>query len=81
MRRWELPGFHALNFLLGGVLGGGGIASLRYDPQGKSYAQMLMDLPIRVPASWLAQDGPLERYAASIQVSNTKQEPSGASLP
>ncbi|MBP0623738.1 acyclic terpene utilization AtuA family protein [Cupriavidus consociatus] len=81
VHRWELPGFHALNFLLRGVLGGGGIASLRYDPQGKSYAQMLMDLPIRVPDSWLAQDGPLERYAASIQPSNIKHEQSGDSLP
>lgn len=51
--RWELPGFNAFNFLIKDVLGGGGIASLRYDPQGKTYAQMLMDLPIRVPASIL----------------------------
>lgn len=81
VRRWELPGFHALNFLLGGVLGGGGIASLRYDPQGKSYAQMLMELPIRVPAAWLAKDGPLAAYAAVNQVPNIEQEPSGASKP
>jgi len=54
--RWELPGFHAFNFLLKDVLGGGGIASLRYDPQGKAYAQMLMDLPVRIPARWLDED-------------------------
>ena len=57
--RWELPGFNAFNFLLTEVLGGGGIASLRYDPQGKSYAQMLMDIPIRVPCQWVAPGGPL----------------------
>ena len=27
-------------------LGGGGIASLRHDPQGKAMAQILMDLPV-----------------------------------
>ena len=47
--RWELPGILGFNFLLENVLGGGGTGSLRYDPQGKTYAQMLLDLPIRVP--------------------------------
>ena len=51
--RWELPGTHAFNFLLTEVLGGGGIASLRYDPQGKAYASMLLDLPVRVPDALL----------------------------
>jgi hypothetical protein len=51
--RWELPGLHALNFLIDGVLGGsGGTSTLRYDPQGKSYAAMLLTLPVRVPRSW-----------------------------
>jgi hypothetical protein len=31
------------------VLGGGGMASLRNDPQGKTYAQMLLDFPVPVP--------------------------------
>jgi hypothetical protein len=51
--RWELPGSHAFNFLLTEVLGGGGIASVRYDPQGKAYASMLLDLPVRVPDALL----------------------------
>jgi hypothetical protein len=55
--RWELPGLHAFNFLLEDVLGGGGIASLRYDPQGKTYGQMLLDLPVRVPRAWLGEGG------------------------
>lgn len=54
--RWELPGTHAFNFLLTGVLGGGGVASLRYDPQGKTYASMLLDLPVRVPDALLAPE-------------------------
>ncbi len=57
--RHVMPGFSAVNFLLTRVLDGGGSASLRYDPQAKTYAQILLDMPIRVPAAWLAPDGPL----------------------
>lgn len=57
VRRYELPGSDALNFLLENVLGGGGIASLRNDPQGKAYAQILLDLPIPVPAELAAELG------------------------
>jgi hypothetical protein len=54
VRRWEVPGLHALNFLLTDVLGGsGGTSSLRYDPQGKSYASMLLTIPLAVPADWV----------------------------
>ncbi len=52
--RYEWPGLHGFNFVLEAALGGGGTASLRYDPQGKAYAQMLLDMPLRVPASLLA---------------------------
>jgi hypothetical protein len=51
-QRFELPGLHAFNFLLADALGGGGIASLRYDPQGKMLAQILMDFPLMVPQAW-----------------------------
>jgi hypothetical protein len=44
-----------MNFLLHDVLGGGGTASLRNDPQGKAYAQILLEYPIPVPAG-LVQD-------------------------
>lgn len=54
VQRWELPGIHALNFLLRHSLGGGGVASLRADPQGKCHAQMLLEYPIPVPST-LAQ--------------------------
>jgi hypothetical protein len=50
VERFDLPGSHAINFLLHDVLGGGGTASLRNDPQGKAYAQILLDYPIPVPA-------------------------------
>ncbi|WP_426417014.1 acyclic terpene utilization AtuA family protein [Aestuariirhabdus sp. LZHN29] len=49
--RWEWPGINALNFLLENSLGGGGIASLRIDPQGKAFAQQLLDLKIPVPSA------------------------------
>ncbi len=50
VRRFDLPGIHGLNFMLYDVLGGGGIASLRNDPQGKGYAQILLGMEIAVPA-------------------------------
>lgn len=52
--RWVLPGIHALNYLLRHSLGGGGVASLRADPQGKCHAQMLLDYPIVVPRTLAA---------------------------
>ena len=60
--RWHLPGSHSLNFLLENALGGGGVASLRIDPQGKAFAQMLLDMPIRVPSSWDQPGGILRRF-------------------
>ncbi len=47
--RWYLPGSHSLNFLLENALGGGGVASLRIDPQGKAFAQQLLEFPVPVP--------------------------------
>jgi len=46
VRRYDLPGVHAMNFVLEASLGGGGIASLRPDPQGKAYGQILADFQI-----------------------------------
>lgn len=54
--RWYLPGSHSLNFLLENSLGGGGVASLRIDPQGKAFAQQLLEVPVRIPASLLPVD-------------------------
>uniref|UniRef100_A0AAY4CVS4 Uncharacterized protein n=1 Tax=Denticeps clupeoides TaxID=299321 RepID=A0AAY4CVS4_9TELE len=45
--RYDLPGIQGLNFVLHNSLGGGGIASLRSDPQGKAYGQMLLDYELR----------------------------------
>lgn len=49
--RWELAGTSSLNFMLYNALGGGGAASVRTDPQGKCFAQMLLDFPVKIPTS------------------------------
>jgi hypothetical protein len=50
--RFEAPGLHALNFLIADALGGGGMASMRIDPQGKAYGQMALEMTIAVPRNW-----------------------------
>ena len=54
VERWELPASLSLNFLLYNALGSGGAASLRTDPQGKAFAQMLLDYPVPVTRGLLA---------------------------
>lgn len=49
IERFLLPGSHAMNILIDHILGGGGIASLRNDAQGKGYAQILLMQPIAIP--------------------------------
>lgn len=53
VHRYEVPGLNAVNFLLLNALDGGGVCSLRSDPLGKSFAQMLLDLQIEVPPETL----------------------------
>ena len=60
--RFELPGLMAYNFLLKDALGGGGTASLRFDPQGKAFGQILLDHPVQVPVR-LLQHPALKRIA------------------
>ena len=45
---WDVPGISGLNILLRNSLGGGGMSSLRIDPQGKAYAQQLLEIQIPV---------------------------------
>ncbi len=53
VERFDLPGLDAMNFLLRDVLGGGGMASLRTDNLAKAFAQVLLVMPVEVPASLL----------------------------
>jgi len=47
VERFLLPGSHALNFLLHDVLGGGGIASIRNDAQGKGLCSSPGSTPVQ----------------------------------
>ncbi|KAK8748133.1 hypothetical protein OTU49_016330 [Cherax quadricarinatus] len=47
VKRYEVDGIHGLNFVLENSLGGGGVASLRSDPQGKAFGQMLLDFVVK----------------------------------
>jgi hypothetical protein len=55
VERFALPGIDAMNLMLHDALAGGGPASARFDPLGKGMAQMLLDMPIGVPASLAAR--------------------------
>jgi hypothetical protein len=55
--RYELPGINAFNFMLDGALDGGGVASLRMDPQAKAFAQMLLDIEVHVPETLAVAHG------------------------
>ena len=45
---FDLPGLNAINFVLHGVLGGGGMASLHTDNLAKAYAQVLLSMEIPI---------------------------------
>jgi hypothetical protein len=59
--RYELPNLGALNFLLPGILAGGGSRSLRVDAQGKALGQavleMELDLGSPLEPAWLPSEG------------------------
>jgi len=61
--RWRLPGIKGFNFLLRQALGGGGMASLKADPLAKAFAQMLLDMPVRVPADVAREVGSAQKAA------------------
>ena len=46
IRRYELPGIGALNFVLQEALAGGVTRSLALDPHGKSLSSMMLDLEL-----------------------------------
>ncbi len=62
--RHDVPGTHAFIFELRNALGGGGLASLRIDPQGKTFGQILLEAPVAVPEALAARDK-LTRCAAT----------------
>lgn len=57
VRRFDVPGLHAMNFLCTQALDGGGMASLRNDPLGKGMAQILLAMPVQAPRGFDADQG------------------------
>ena len=55
VERYLMPGTDAINFLIHDVLGGGGMASIRNDSQGKGYGQLLLAASIPVSAEIASQ--------------------------
>ena len=49
VRRYELPGLLALNFILEDSLDGGGASSLRTDAQGKTFGQGIRFIELEFP--------------------------------
>ncbi len=49
VKRYDLPGIQAMNFVCSAALDGGGMSSLRNDPLGKGMAQILLAMPVRIP--------------------------------
>ena len=53
IERYLVPGIHGLNLVLHEALDGGGPVSRRFDPLGKSMAQLLLDMKVALPARWV----------------------------
>jgi hypothetical protein len=53
VERYDVPGIHAVNFMLHESLAGGGTASLRSDSLGKAFAEIMLDYEIAIPQTWL----------------------------
>ncbi|VTU31660.1 hypothetical protein H4CHR_02852 [Variovorax sp. PBS-H4] len=58
VHRYEVPGIHAYNYVLDEALGGGGAASLRNDPLGKTFSQIALTHPVDIPKAWLPDIDP-----------------------
>ena len=58
VHRYEVPGIHAYNYVLDEALGGGGAASLRNDPLGKTFSQIALTHPVDIPKAWLPEIDP-----------------------
>lgn len=68
IRRFPLQGIRALNLMLEGVLGGGGMASLHTDNLAKAYAQVLLGAQLPCPPRILHDWRP--RQESSLRVTS-----------
>ena len=56
--RYDVPGVNAFNYVLEQALAGGGAASLRNDPLGKTFGQILLGYSVEIPSAWLPEIDP-----------------------
>lgn len=56
--RYDVPGVNAFNYVLEQALAGGGAASLRNDPLGKTFGQILLSHAVEIPSAWLSEIDP-----------------------
>ncbi|PSR23925.1 MAG: hypothetical protein C7B45_01170 [Sulfobacillus acidophilus] len=52
IRRYVLPGIHALNFVMEHALGGGVSRSLNLDAHGKSWGNLMLSMEVEAPQGW-----------------------------
>ncbi|HKI21486.1 MAG TPA: hypothetical protein VKA15_26560 [Isosphaeraceae bacterium] len=62
VRRYDLSGLHAFNFVIDHALAGGASRSLRFDTQGKALGVVLLELQIPAPSN---EPLPTEEVSAS----------------
>lgn len=56
VQRYEVPGSLAINFVVSKCLGGGGLRSIRFDKQAKSYAQICLSvIEVEIPFEVVAK--------------------------
>lgn len=71
VERFDVPGTGAFNFVLHRALAGGGAVSLRNDPLGKAYGQILLELPVELPVTLLGHPSLGEARFAESRASGT----------
>jgi hypothetical protein len=79
--RYEVPGVNAYNYVLHQALGGGGAASLRNDPLGKTFSQVALCYPVQVPVAWLSNTDPGYQGKAADRCCLDPQQQLGAEGP
>ncbi len=55
VERFYVPGVSGINYVLYEALDGGAMRSMRMDPLGKGFGQMLLDMPVAVPGTIAAR--------------------------
>jgi len=77
VKRYELPNLLAFNFVIEGILDGGGSRSLRIDAQGKALGQAILEMPVALPIEFfqmLTNKGVASTVFSNTQNSGSKNE-------